>query len=97
VSLPPGKGSQMWFVNLPYHIEYADAFGDRFLFAAWLLQNQLGTDVEVVLLQDTKTSESPLDDMRQLLAARAVRDPVVAFYWQGESWVKLSTVESISR
>jgi hypothetical protein len=85
------KGSQLWLVNPPRHIEYAEALGNRTLFGVWLLQGQLGTDVKVALLQDREIEISPTEDMRQLLSTQPVKGPVIAFYWQGENLVKLST------
>ena len=91
--LPQERGSQLWLVNPPRRIEYAEALGSRLLFAVWLLQGQLGTDVQVVLVQDREVGVLPLEDIRQLRSAREITGPVVAFYWQGESLVKWSIPE----
>ncbi len=93
-SLPHARGSQLWLINPPRRIEYAEALGNRLLFAIWLLQDQLGTDAQVVLLQDKEVNISPQEDVRRLLSEQAVQGPVVIFYWQGETLVKLSTAQN---
>jgi len=95
VDLSRSPGGQLWLVNPPRRIEYAEALGNRTLFGIWLLQGQLGTDVQVVLLQDRESELSPQEDMRQLLAARVVTGPIVAFYWQGGTLSGPGTLESI--
>jgi hypothetical protein len=83
VDLSGSPDGELWLVNPPRRIEYAEALGNRTLFGIWLLQGQLGTDVEVVLLQDRESNLSPQEDILQLRAARAVTGPIVAFYWRG--------------
>jgi len=95
VELARSPGSQLWLVNPPGHVEYSEALGDRMLFGVWLLQGQLATDVQVVLLQGRESKLSPQEDMRQLLPERAVTGPIVAFYWQGGTLSKPGTLESI--
>jgi hypothetical protein len=95
LDLSKSKGDQLWLINPPRRIEYAEALGNRTLFGVWLLQGQLGTDVKVVLLQDRDSKLSPREDMRQLLAERSVEGPVVAFYWQGGTPSEPGTLERI--
>jgi hypothetical protein len=82
LNLPPGKDSQLWFFNLPNQMEYAySTVGSRILFAVWWLQDQAGTDAQVLVFQG-EINESPSEHMKQLLSERAIEDSVVAFYWQ---------------
>lgn len=95
LALPPGESGKLWFINIPNHIEYADAFGNRILFAVWLLQEQVGAqDIEVSLLQEPESKAAPSERLRQLLSERAVEGPVVAFYWQDGKVVELGTLEN---
>jgi len=81
--------------HISHDIEYADAFGNRILFAVWLLQEQVGVrDVEVSLFQDPESEAPPDEWARQLLLGRAVEDPVVAFYWQDGKVVEFSIPEN---
>jgi len=95
VDLSRSPGGQLWFINPPRRIEYSEALGNRTLFGVWLLQGQLGTDVQVVLLQDRESDLSPQEDMRQLLAEQAVRGSVIAFYWQVGTLSRPGTLTSI--
>jgi hypothetical protein len=89
------KDSQLWFVNLPDQIEYAYAFGNRFGFAVWLLQGQLGTNVEVSQFQNVEIGGSPSVQMRRLFEQRTVNGPVVAFYWHEARLIRQSFPASI--
>jgi len=97
-SPPPGKDNQLWFVNLPNRIEYAyPTFGNRVLFAVWLLQGQVGTDAQALVFQDevSEVNVAPSERVKQLLSERAVAGPVIAFYWQdGALLVESSIPES---
>ncbi len=95
VDLSKSEGNQLWLINPPRRIEYAEALGNRTLFGIWLLQRQLGTDVQVVLLQGRESKLSPQEDMRQLLAKQAVRGSVIAFYWQGGTLSEPGALERI--
>jgi len=95
LNLPRGENSQLWFFNFPDRIEYADAFGDRISFAVWLLQNQLGVDVEALVFRNSEVDVPSVERVRQMLSERAAEGPVVAFYWQGETLTKTSTFESV--
>jgi len=95
VDLSRSPGSQLWLVNPPGHVEYSEALGDRMLFGVWLLQGQLGTGVQAVLVQNRESKLAPREDMRQLLMERSVGGPVVAFYWQGGALSEPGTLESI--
>jgi len=82
---PSGEDVQFLFFNFPYRIEYAYAFGDRVLFATWLLQSQLGSQTEgqAQVFQNV-TIEVPLRvHLDHWLSTQAVDAPVIAFYWQG--------------
>jgi len=93
LNLPPGENSQLWFFNFPDQIEYAYAFGDRIPFAVWLLQDQLDVDVEAAVFRNGEVDVPSVERVRQMLSERAVEGPIVAFYWQGETLLKLSTME----
>jgi len=94
LALPPETGGQLWFINIPNHIEYADVFGNRILFAVWLLQEQVGvTHVEVLHIQ--KHSVSPNKVLEQLLSEQAIDGHVFVFYWQDGEVVELSLPEGI--
>ena len=80
--------SQLWFVNLPDQIEYAYAFGDRFGFAVWLLQGQLGTNVEVSQFRNIEIGESPSDTLRRWVEQRTVNGSVTAFYWHASKLIR---------
>jgi hypothetical protein len=88
------KDGQLWFVNLPDQIEYAYAFGDRFGFAVWLLQGQLGTNVEVSQFRNIEI-RSPSDHMRRWVEQRTVNGPVIAFYWHEAKLIRQSYSGSI--
>jgi hypothetical protein len=95
LALPPGKSGQLWFINMPNRIEYAYTFGDRLLFAVWLLQEQAGVrGVEVSLFRDPESKAPPDNWTRQLLSEHIVEGPVVAFYWQDGKVVELSVPEN---
>ena len=91
LNLPPEKDCQLWFFDMPYQIEYAYAFGNRVLFAAWLLQDQVGVrDVKVSVFQGDLVGASPEERMEQLYSEQAMESSVVAFFWQDGSLVQLS-------
>jgi len=95
LDLPPGKDRQLWFVNLPNHIEYADAFGNRLLFAVWLLEDQWTVgDIEVTLLQDSGINETPAERTRRMISERAPEVPVAAIHWQSGKLVSLIMPET---
>lgn len=90
------KDSQLWFVNLPDQIEYAYAFGNRFGFAVWLLQGQLGTNVEVSQFQNIEIGGSPPVQMWRWVEQRTVNGPVIVFYWHEARLIRQSYSESNS-
>ncbi|HLF24920.1 MAG TPA: hypothetical protein VJG32_01180 [Anaerolineae bacterium] len=96
-ALPPEETGQLWFINLPDRMEYAYAFGDRVLFAAWLFQGQLGVNSETMVLRNVHLSLPPSAHLNQLLTEHLATGPVVAFYWQGESVLKLSAIGEHAR
>jgi len=94
LALPPEKGGQLWFIDIPNHIEYADVFGNRILFAVWLLEEQLGAPhVEVLHIQKRNVSSNRV--LEQLLLERAVEGPIFVFYWQDGEVVELSLPEGV--
>jgi len=95
--LSPGQSIHVWFFGFPDQIEYADVFGDRILFAAWLLEDQLGVeaDVHTAVFRNMPISLPPAEHMQQMQVEQAVTEPVVAFYWQGDAFLRLSTPEGV--
>ncbi|MFQ6100906.1 MAG: ArnT family glycosyltransferase [Anaerolineae bacterium] len=92
LDLPPGKAGHLWFINIPDRVEYAYAFGNRILFAVWLLQAQAGEpDVEALHIQESTVS--PSERIDRLLSEQPVKGPVVAFYWQDGRIVELNISE----
>jgi len=82
-TLPPQQANQLWFVHIPSHLEYAYAFGNRILFAAWLLQRQASAgDVQILLVEAAGDGISAEERLRHLAAKREAEGVVVAFYWQ---------------
>ena len=82
LDLPAGGDSQLWFINLPYQIEYAYAFGNRTLFAVWLLQKELGVEAETLVIEGADVGASLREYVAQLLSERSAEGPVVVFYWR---------------
>ncbi|MFP4395480.1 MAG: hypothetical protein ACLFTI_09470, partial [Anaerolineales bacterium] len=90
---PPGEDVQFLFFNFPYRIEYAYAFGNRTLFAVWLLQNQLDsqTEAHALVFEDARIDGPPRVHLEQWLSEKSVDAPIIAFYWQGGDVLRLDT------
>ncbi len=85
-ALPLRENGQIWFVNMPERIEYAYAFGNRVLFAMWLLEEQIGEyDTQVAYVRESHAS--PDEMVQQALAERG--EWALVFYWQDGQIVDL--------
>ena len=91
----PGEEVQFLFFNLPYRIEYAYAFGNRPLFAVWLLQSQhqieAQTEAQVLVFEEVTMDAPPRVHLEQWLSERSATGPIVAFYWQDGDVLRLDT------
>ncbi len=90
---PPGEDVQFLFFNFPYRVEYAYAFGNRTLFAVWLLQSQLSFSIEgqARVFEDVMIEVSPRIHLDHWLSEKSVDVPVIAFYWQSGDVLRLDT------
>lgn len=86
-AVPPDKPVHLWFVDLPLGIQYAHAFGNRTLFAVWLLDDPR---LRASLLEQP-TGVTPLaEQMAQRRESLGITEAVFVFYWSGENVQKIT-------